>query len=83
MSTIIKEKDKEREIISSVERIVTLDKRHLLNAAGVTGKGVKVEIESIAFLDGYLYFTANANYEDAAHKQHSLDGLYKVKKQLA
>lgn len=35
--------------------------------------------------NSYLYFTANANYRDAtkARKQHSLDGLYMVKKQLA
>lgn len=85
MSAILKEKSKGRPIISYADKIVTLDKRHLLKAAGVTGTGVKVEIESIAFLDGYLYFTANANYKDAtkAHKQHSLDGLYKVKKRLA
>lgn len=85
MSAILKEKAKGEPIISYVDKIVTLDKRHLLKAAGVTGTGVKVEIESIAFLDGYLYFTANANYKDAtkAHKQHSLDGLYKVKKRLA
>lgn len=85
MSAILKEKAKGEPIISYADKIVTLDKRHLLKAAGVTGTGVKVEIESIAFLDGYLYFTANANYKDAtkAHTQHSLDGLYKIKKRLA
>ncbi len=64
-------------------RVVTLDKKNLLAAAGVSGKSIKVEIESIAFTGGYLYFTANANYEDKTGKSRSLDGLYKVTKQLA
>lgn len=93
MSTIVKEKgrngevwiykDKKRKYITRV--IAILDKRRLLKAAGVLGTAIKIEIESIAFSDGYLYFTANANYKDdtKAKKQHSLDGLYKIKQQLA
>ncbi len=64
-------------------QIVTLDKKKLLAAAGVdSGKPLKIEIESIAFTGGYLYFTANANYEDKNKKSYSLDGLYKVSRQL-
>ncbi len=76
-------KDKKRKYITRV--IAILDKRRLLKAAGVSGIAIKIEIESIAFSDGYLYFTANANYKDdtKAKKQHSLDGLYKIKQQLA
>lgn len=87
LSTIVKEKGKpdgkNGDYIKKI--IVTLDKTKLLSAAGVSGRALKVEIESIEFLNGYLYFTANANYRDAtkARKQHSLDGLYMVKKQLA
>ena len=88
LSTIVKEKGnpdgrKDGDYMKKI--IVTLDKTKLLSAAGVSGQALKakVEIESIEFLDGYLYFTANANYKDKTLKQHSLDGLYMVKKQLA
>ncbi len=64
-------------------QIVTLEKKKLLAAAGVdSGKPLKIEIESIAFAGGYLYFTANANYEGKNKKSYSLDGLYKVSRQL-
>ena len=68
-------------------QIVTLDKKKLLAAAKdevkvKSGIPSKIEIESIAFAGGYLYFTANANYEDKDKNSYSLDGLYKVSKQL-
>ena len=83
MSAILKESKAGTTKSYAKTQVATLDKKNLLAAAGVSGKSIKVEIESIAFTGGYLYFTANANYEDKAGKSHSLDGLYKVTKQLA
>lgn len=83
MSTVLKESKTGTTKSYTKTQIVTLDKKNLLAAAGVSGKSIKVEIESIAFSGGYLYFTANANYEDKTGKSRSLDGLYKVTKQLA
>lgn len=83
MSTVLKESKTGTTKNYAKTRVVTLDKKNLLAAAGVSGKSIKVEIESIAFTGGYLYFTANANYEDKTGKSRSLDGLYKVTKQLA
>lgn len=92
MSTIAKEKGKEGESENNTykkTRLVTLDKKKLANIDGmskteaekVSKKLLKMEIESIAFAGGYLYFTANVNYKTSKGTE-SLDGLYKVNKQL-
>lgn len=87
ISTILKEYEEGKTKYYAKTRVVTLDKKKLL--ASLPEKPddfkspVKLEIESIAFSGGYLYFTANANYENKAGKSRSLDGLYKVTKQLA
>lgn len=87
MSTILKESKAGTTKSYAKTRIVTLDRQNLAKAMPKKPDNfkhaVKVEIESIAFTGGYLYFTANANYVDTAGKSHSVDGLYKVKKKLA
>ena len=93
MSTIAKEKGTKGEMAKNTykkTRLVTLDKKKLENIDGMSKKEaekisknlLKMEIESIAFAGGYLYFTANVNYSTSDGNK-SLDGLYKVTKQLA
>ncbi len=87
MSTILKESKAGTTKSYLKTRVVTLDRQNLLESLPKRPanfkRATKVEIESIAFTGGYLYFTANANYVDTAGKSHSVDGLYKVKKKLA
>ncbi len=87
MSTVLKESKAGTTKIYTKTRVVMLDKQLLSEALPKKPanfkRATKVEIESIAFTGGYLYFTANANYEDTAGKNHSVDGLYKIKKKLA
>ncbi len=87
MSTVLKESKAGTIKSYSKTQVVTLDKQNLSESLPKKPnnfkRAIKVEIESIAFTGGYLYFTANANYEDTAGKSHSIDGLYKVKKKLA
>lgn len=87
MSTVLKESKAGTTKSYSKTCVVTLDKQNLLKSLPKKPndfhKPVKVEIESIAFTGGYLYFTANANYADKAGNSHCLDGLYKVKRKLA
>ena len=87
MSTVLKESKAGTTKSYLKTRVVTLDRQNLLESLPKRPanfkRATKVEIESIAFTGGYLYFTANANYVDTAGKSHSVDGLYMVKKKLA